>query len=84
MIDRLATLKARMQWYRDGCPWIADVGEYKTSGDCARDAAADLEKAIAEIERVRSAYQWALLEDLGHQRADVVIVLAEAKVQEIV
>lgn len=45
----LATLTERAKWYRDGCEGLEDREGYYASGDCARDAASDLEVALAEI-----------------------------------
>lgn len=45
----LQTLTERAQWYRDGCPFLEDREGYFASGDCARDAASDLEAALSEI-----------------------------------
>lgn len=42
-------LAARAAWYRDGCEGLEDREEYFASGDCARDAASDLETALSEI-----------------------------------
>jgi hypothetical protein len=47
--DVLKTLAERAAWYRDGCEGLEDVAEYYASGDCARDAASDLETALSEI-----------------------------------
>jgi hypothetical protein len=45
----LATLTERARWYRDGCDGLEDIAGYFASGDCARDAARDLESALSEI-----------------------------------
>jgi hypothetical protein len=45
----LQTLTERAQWYREGCPFLEDREGYYASGDCARDAASDLEAALSEI-----------------------------------
>ena len=45
----LATLTERAAWYRDGCPFLEDRDSYYASGDCALDAASDLEAALNEI-----------------------------------
>lgn len=42
-------LAERAQWYRNGCPGLEDRDTYYASGDCARDAASDLESALSEI-----------------------------------
>jgi hypothetical protein len=47
--DIVKTLTDRAQWYRDGCEGLEDVAGYYASGDCARDAASDLESALSEI-----------------------------------
>jgi hypothetical protein len=39
----------RAKWYRDGCEGLEDRNRYYTSGDCASDAASDLEDALSEI-----------------------------------
>ncbi len=50
MTDPLVgTLIERAKWYRDGCEGLEDVEGYFASGDCARDAASDLETALSEI-----------------------------------
>lgn len=48
------TLKERMEWYRDGCEGLEDREGYYASGDCARDAARDLETALSEIRVLES------------------------------
>jgi hypothetical protein len=45
----LQTLEERARWYRDGCEGLEDRDGYYASGDCARDAASDLETALSEI-----------------------------------
>ena len=45
-------LRERAAWYRDGCFGLNDVAEYRASGDLERDAASDLDQAVAEIERL--------------------------------
>lgn len=47
------TLLERACWYRDGCDGLEDTVAYFASGDCARDAARDLETALAEIRMYR-------------------------------
>jgi hypothetical protein len=43
------TLTERAKWYRDGCEGLEDREGYYARGDCARDAASDLETALSEI-----------------------------------
>ena len=43
------TLAERAAWYRGGCEGLEDREAYYVSGDCARDAARDLEAALSEI-----------------------------------
>ena len=50
-------LTARAAWYRDGCPHLDDGEQFFTSGDVARDAAADLEQALSEIRVLDSVIQ---------------------------
>jgi hypothetical protein len=52
--DVLKNLSERAQWYRDGCPDVEDRDSYFGSGDCAQDAASDLEAALSEIRALAS------------------------------
>lgn len=47
--DAIKLLSDRAAWYRDGCEGLEDREGYYASGDCARDAASDLETALSEI-----------------------------------
>lgn len=47
--NALTVLAERAKWYRDGCEGLEDRDGYYASGDCARDAASDLETALSEI-----------------------------------
>lgn len=47
-------LNERVEWYRDGCEGLEDRQVYYASGDCARDAASDLETALSEIRVLES------------------------------
>jgi hypothetical protein len=52
--ETLRTLTERAAWYRDGCDGLEDRDGYYASGDCARDAASDLETALSEIRVLES------------------------------
>lgn len=52
--EMLRTLAERARWYRDGCDGLEDREGYYASGDCARDAASDLETALSEIRVLES------------------------------
>lgn len=52
--ERVEVLRARAQWYADGCPHVLDRLSYYVSGDCARDAAVDLGAALGEIDRLKA------------------------------
>lgn len=54
-LDAERTLKERAVWYAEGCDGLEDVAEYFASGDCAGDAARDLDTALAVIASWRSA-----------------------------
>lgn len=47
-------LAERARWYREGCEGLEDREGYYASGDCARDAASDLEAALSEIRVLES------------------------------
>ncbi len=42
-------LAERARWYRDGCDGLEDREGYFASGDVARDAASDLDSALAQL-----------------------------------
>ncbi len=56
-INVLDTLTERARWYRDGCDGLEDRDGYYASGDCARDAASDLEAALSEIRVLESVIE---------------------------
>jgi hypothetical protein len=96
-LDRVKLLTDRAEWYRDGCDGLEDRDGYYASGDCASDAASDLESALAEItalrqqvqalERQLTAYREAPItttwrEHLGPLREELERALAEVQTRD--